>query len=126
MGKLGRFFSASITLLACGATWAQDAQSATFSAPYSFAGGSKSDLGLNLGRVGVFDKAGTTLARSDTSVLGNAPAASPDQGFGLSWAGGLSYDFTPHLTAIVEYANYDLHLPSKPVRTTSLGLQYRY
>jgi hypothetical protein len=59
-------------------------------------------------------------------VLGNAPAASPEQGFGLSWSGGLSYNFTPRLWATVEYANYDLRLPTGPVRSTSLGLQYRF
>lgn len=76
--------------------------------------------------LGVFGKVGTTYGRSDTSVMGNAAAGGPDQGFGLSWGGGLSYDITPRLSATFEWVSYDLRMQGGPVRSTSLGLQYRY
>jgi OOP family OmpA-OmpF porin len=90
--------------------------------------------GLNLSLVGrthlasfgVFGKVGTTYGRSDTSVMGNTAASGPEQGFGLSWGGGVSYDFTPRLSATFEWGSYDLRLSGGPVRATSLGLQYRY
>ena len=80
----------------------------------------------HLSSVGVFGKLGTTYGRSDTSVMGNAAASGPEQGFGLSWGGGLSYDFTPRLSATFEWGSYDLRVPGGPVRSTNLGLQYRY
>jgi opacity protein-like surface antigen len=76
--------------------------------------------------VGVFGKVGTTYGRSDTSVMGNAAASGPEQGFGLSYGGGMSYDITPRLSAKVEWESYDLRMQGGPVRSTSLGLQYRY
>lgn len=92
--------------------------------------------GLNLSLVGrahmssfgVYGKVGTTYGRSsDTSVMGNAAAAGPDPaGFGLSFGGGVSWDFTPRLSATFEWGRYDLRLPGGPVRSTNLGLQYRY
>lgn len=99
--------------------------------------GESRSQGLNLSLVGrtriasslgVFGKVGTTYGRSDTSVMGNAAAPGPDlgPGFGLSWGGGLSWDFTPRLSATFEWGSYDLHAPTGPVRSTSLGLQYRY
>jgi hypothetical protein len=91
--------------------------------------------GLNLSLVGrtriaslgVFGKVGTTYGRSsDTSVMGNAAAPGQDPGFGLSWGGGLSWDLSPRLSATFEWDNYELRAPGGPVRSTNLGLQYRY
>lgn len=95
--------------------------------------------GLNLSLVGkaqvgrslsVFGKLGTTYGRSDTSVLGASSGALPgEQGFGLSYGGGLSLDFTPRLSATLEWDSNDFRFAGgtrEPVRSTSLGLQYRY
>lgn len=90
--------------------------------------------GLNLSLVGrtrvsqvdVFGKVGTTYGRSDTSVMGNTGASGPEQGFGLSWSGGMSYVITPRLSATLEIGSYDLRMQGGPVRSTSLGLHYRY
>jgi OmpA-OmpF porin, OOP family len=101
-------------------------------------GGESRAQGLNLslvGRaqvaraVGVFGKVGTTYGRTDTSVMGNTSATGPEQGFGLSWGGGVSYDFTPRLSATFEWDSRELHFAGgnrDPVRSTSLGLKYRY
>jgi hypothetical protein len=75
---------------------------------------------------GVFGKVGATYGHSDTSVMGNAAAGGPEQGFGLSWGGGLSYNITPRLSATFEWVSYDLRMQGGPVRSTSLGLRYRY
>jgi hypothetical protein len=80
----------------------------------------------HIASVGVFGKVGTTYGRSDTSVMGNTAAAGLETGFGLSWGGGVSWDFTPRLSATFEWGSYDLRAPGGPVRSTSLGLQYRY
>jgi hypothetical protein len=92
--------------------------------------------GLNLSVVGraqvsslgVFGKVGTTsYSRPDTSVMGMAAAAPvAEPSGGLSWGGGVSWNFTPRLSASFEWVSYDLKMPSGPVRTTSLGLRYRY
>ena len=90
--------------------------------------------GLNLSVVGrarlgssfgVFGKVGTTYSRTDTPAMASM---GPDQGFGLAWGGGLSYDFTPRLSARLEWDSNDLRFAGgrDPVRSTSLGLQYRY
>ena len=95
--------------------------------------------GLNLSLVGkarladslnVFGRVGTTYGRPDTSVLGASSGAFPsEQGFGLSFGGGLSLDVTPRLSARLEWDSNDLRFSGsgrEPVRSTSLGLQYRY
>ena len=101
-------------------------------------GGESRAQGLNLSLVGrakvarafgVFGKVGTTYGRTDTAVMGNASATGPEQGFGLSWGGGVSYEFTSRLSATFEWDSRDYHFAGgnrDPVRSTSLGLQYRY
>jgi opacity protein-like surface antigen len=78
--------------------------------------------------VGVFGKLGTTYGRSDTSLMGSSAASGPDQGFGLSFGGGVSYDITPRLSATLEWDSRDLRFGAgrEPVRSTNLGLQFRY
>ena len=76
--------------------------------------------------VGVFGKLGTAYGHSDTSVMGNTGASGPDQGFGLAYGGGFSYRFSPRLSAQLEWDSYDLRVGGGPVRSTSLGLQFRY
>jgi hypothetical protein len=78
--------------------------------------------------LGVFGKVGaTSYSRPDTSVMGMAGTPLlPEPSGGLSWGGGVSWSFTPRLTASFEWVSYDLRMTGGPVRTTSLGLQYRY
>jgi opacity protein-like surface antigen len=78
--------------------------------------------------LGVFGKLGTTYGRTDTSMMGNAAASGPDQGFGLSFGGGVSYEITPRLSATLEWDSRELRFANgrEPVRSTSLGLQWRY
>jgi opacity protein-like surface antigen len=79
-----------------------------------------------LPKLGVFGKVGTAYGRPDTSVMGNAAASGPDTGFGLAYGGGISYDLSPSLSATLEWGSYDLHVGAGPVRTGTLGVQYRY
>jgi OOP family OmpA-OmpF porin len=96
--------------------------------------------GLNLSLVGkaqvarsfgVFGKVGTTYGRSDTSAMGasSSIATGAEYGFGLSYGAGVSVDFTPRLSARLEWDSNDFRFAGggrDPVRSTSLGLQYRY
>ena len=103
------------------------------------AGGESRAQGLNLSLVGkaqvaqsmrVFGKVGSTYGRSDTAALaGSSLATGSDQGFGLSYGAGVSYDFTPRLSATLELDSNDFRFSGggrDPVRSTNLGLQYRY
>ncbi len=86
----------------------------------------KAPLGSSLG---VFGKVGTTYSRSDASVLGAGPAPLSEPGFGLSYGAGVSLAFTPRLSATLEWDSNDYRFPGsgrEPVRSTNLGLQYRY
>lgn len=78
------------------------------------------------GSFGVFGKLGTTYARPDMAA---ALGAGPERAFGLSYGAGLSFAFTPRLSATLEWDSNDFRFPGtvrEPVRSTSLGLQYRY
>jgi OmpA-OmpF porin, OOP family len=94
--------------------------------------------GLNLSLVGktpvwkslgVFGKVGTTYGRTETSIGSAGTAYGTDQGFGLSYSAGVSFAFTPRLSATLEWESTDFRFAGggrDPVRSTSLGLQYRY
>jgi hypothetical protein len=95
----------------------------------------RAPIGLNASVVGraqfsafsAFGKVGTTTwQRSDTALMGMSGAALNESGNGLSWGGGVSWDFTPRMTASVEWVSYDLRMPTGPVRATNLGLQFKY
>jgi OOP family OmpA-OmpF porin len=103
------------------------------------AGGETRAQGLNLSLVGktqlapsvnVFGKIGTTYGRSETSALAaSSIATGSEQGFGLSYGAGVSFDFTPRLSATLEWDRSDFRFAGggrDPVRSTSLGLKYRY
>jgi OmpA-OmpF porin, OOP family len=102
------------------------------------AGGDTSATGLNLrlvgkapvGRLGVFGKVGTTYGRSESSTLaGSGIATGFDRGFGPSYGAGVSFDFTPRVSATLEWDSNDFRFAGSgrdPVRSTSLGLQIRY
>lgn len=100
--------------------------------------GSTSAQGLNLSMVGkapvwqslsLFGKLGATYGRTESAALGSSGAGGTGRGFGLSYGAGVSYDFTPRLSATVAWDSHDFHFAGSgrdPVRSTSLGLQYRY
>lgn len=102
-------------------------------------GGSTRAQGLNLSligkapvwqSIGVFGKLGATYGRTDTSALaGSGLATGSDRGFGLSYGAGVSYDFTPRLSATLGFDSHDFRFAGsgrESVRSTSLGLQYKY
>ncbi len=102
------------------------------------AGGETRAQGLNLSLVGkapiwqsfgVFGKLGTTYGRTETSTVVPGAAYGSDQGFGLSYGAGVSFAFTPRLSATLEWESTDFRFAGgtrEPVRSTSLGLRYRY
>jgi OOP family OmpA-OmpF porin len=103
------------------------------------AGGDTRAQGLNLSLVGkaplghafgLFGKLGTTYGRTDNPVLADGRIDTrSDHGFGLSYGAGLSFNMTPRLSAVLEWDSNDFHFAGSgrdPVRSTSLGLQYRY
>jgi len=65
-------------------------------------------------------------ARPATSAMGFGAAAPGEPGSGMSWGGGVGYDFSPRLSATLEWISYALKMPTGPIRTPNLGLQYRY
>ena len=102
-------------------------------------GGTTKAQGLNLSLVGkapiwqsigVFGKIGTTYGRTETSaLLGSGVNNGSDRGFGLSYGAGVSYDFTPRLSATLAWDSHDFQFAGSSrdaVRSTSLGLQYKY
>ena len=80
--------------------------------------------------LGVFGKVGTTYGRTETSAAaGSTTATGSERGFGLSYGAGVSYDFTPQLSATLALESHDFRFAGgarDPVRSTSLGLQYKY
>lgn len=103
------------------------------------AGGSTKAQGLNISLVGrapvwqslgVFGKLGTTYGRTETSaILGSGIGSGTERGFGLSYGAGVSYDFTPRFSAVLAWDSHDFRFAGggrDPVRSTSLGLQYKY
>jgi OOP family OmpA-OmpF porin len=102
-------------------------------------GGKTRAQGLNLSLVGkapllnslgVFGRLGTTYGRTETSASASSTiAVGSEHGFGLSYGAGLSWDFTPRLSATLEWDSNDFRFAGSgrdPVRSTSLGLQFRY
>lgn len=104
------------------------------------AGGLAGAQGLNLSlvgkaplarSVGIYGKFGTTLGRGNAPALAGSglPSAGLARGFGLSYGAGLSVAVTPRLSATLEWESNDFRFAGSagdPVRSTSLGLQYRY
>ena len=80
--------------------------------------------------VGLYGKLGTTYGRGDPPALSAARLASgAGRGFGLSFGAGLSFHFTPRLSATLQWDSTDVPVISggrDPVRSTSLGMKYRY
>lgn len=102
-------------------------------------GGTTKAQGLNLSLVGrapvwqalgVYGKFGSTYGWTDTSALpGSGVHTGSERGFGLSYGAGVSYDFTPRLSATLGWDSHDFRFAGSgrdPVRSTSLGLRYKY
>ncbi len=102
------------------------------------AGGTTRARGLNVSLVGrvpiaqtfsAFGKVGALYGRTRTSTAAGADIAGGNEnGFGLSVGAGLSWDFSPKVSAVLEWDRYNFKFRSgrDPVNTASLGLQYRY
>ena len=119
---IGSFWGAEVSYLNTGRLVREGAEGRAQGLNLSLVGRTRLSASL-----GVFGKVGTIYSRSDTSLTGAIPM-SADQGFGLAYGGGVSYDFTPRLTARLEWDSRDLRFNGArdSVRSTSLGLQYRY
>jgi OOP family OmpA-OmpF porin len=102
-------------------------------------GGTTTAQGLNMSLVGkapvwqslgVFGKVGTTYSRTDSiAQLGGGANNGMERGFGLSYGAGVSYEFTPRLSATLGWDSHDFIFAGggrDPVRSTSLGLQFKY
>lgn len=101
-------------------------------------GGDTKAHGLNLSLVGkaplspafsLLGKVGTTYGRTKTtSAAGSGVTAGSDNGFGLSYGIGASYDFTPNVAATINWDSHDFRFAGgrDPVRMTSVGLQYKF
>lgn len=102
------------------------------------AGGTTRARGLNVslvGRVpiaqslGAFGKVGAMYGRTRTSTAAGADIAGGNEnGFGLTVGAGLSWDFSPRVSAVLEWDRYNFRFQGgrDAVNTASLGLQYRY
>lgn len=94
--------------------------------------------GLNLSLVGrkplfgssfsVYGRVGTSYAMPDSVGQLSVPGSAGDSGHGLSFGAGVSMDLTPRLSATFGFDSYDLKPAgsARDLRSTSLGLQYRY
>jgi len=80
--------------------------------------------------LGVYGRLGATYGRTSTSVMGaSGIAAGNEDGLGISYGLGLSWNFSPRASAIVGWDSHDFRFAGgdrDPVRSTSLGLQWRY
>lgn len=103
------------------------------------AGGDSRAYGLNLSLVGkvpltqslgAFGKVGALYGHTNTQTNpASGLAGGTENGFGLSLGIGASWDFTPKLSAVLEWDRYTFKFAGTgrdPVRATSIGLQYRY
>lgn len=119
---VGRFWGVELGYLESGRITAREGR--TQGLNLSLIG--KAPLGQSLG---VFGKLGTTYGRNDATVLGAGSSWVSEPGFGLSYGAGVSFAFTPRLSATLEWDSNDYRFPGsgrEPVRSTSLGLRYRY
>jgi OOP family OmpA-OmpF porin len=83
----------------------------------------RAQLGESLG---IYGRVGTNYGRTDTTALHAAPTES---GFGLSYGAGLSWSFSPRGSATLGWDSQALQVPGMgrdTVRSTNLGLQWRY
>ena len=69
----------------------------------------------------VYGRLGTALGRLQPVLPGPGESVS-----GLGWGVGVSWDFSPRGSAVLGWDSWDLRSGGEPVRSTSLGLQWRY
>ena len=80
----------------------------------------------------VFGKLGTTYGRTSTSTsasAGSGIATGKDSGWGESYGLGLSADLGSNWSAVLEWQRHRFHFAGnnkEAVRTTSLGVKYRF
>ncbi|TFZ01426.1 hypothetical protein EZ242_08600 [Ramlibacter rhizophilus] len=104
-----------------------------------FEGGSARAQGISLSVVGrmplsaslsAYGKVGTTYSHTSSMGLpGSGLQGGSATGFGMSFGAGLSWQFSPRLSAVVELDSHDFRFANggrDPVRAASLGLQWRY
>lgn len=102
-------------------------------------GGTTRAYGLNLSLVGkaampqglgVFGKVGAILGHTRTSVAANSGLDSGNKSnLGLSVGAGISWDFSPTMSAVLEWDRYQFKFAGTgrdAVSATSIGLQFRY
>ena len=130
------------------ATVAQNSSTPLYAGPLKDHWWGRSALGLSLNRTdfrlpcqslgstceefSVVGKA--SIGESPLTLFGKVGSTGPvrnyvlgaDSGFGLSFGAGLSWAISPRASATVAWDTYDLRGGSAPVRSTSLGLQWRY
>jgi OmpA-OmpF porin, OOP family len=103
------------------------------------AGGTTRAQGLNasvVGRVPVgsmfslFGKLGTTYGRTRTDARpGSGIAGGKDSGWGPAYGLGASVDFSNNVSAVLEWQRHRFHFAGDErayIRTTSLGVRYRF
>ena len=102
-------------------------------------GGDTRARGLNLSVVarapiaagfGNYGKLGTTYGWTRTnSVAESGLDSGKRDGFGLAYGFGATYDFTENVSAVVAWDRHNFRFAGSgrdAIRTTSIGLQYRY
>ena len=102
-------------------------------------GGSTEARGINLSLVGrvplsqtfsVFGKVGTTYGSTKiSSRAGGGVTAGDEDGFGLSLGAGISFDFTPNWSAVLQWDRHNFEFAGsgrEPVHATTIGVKYRF
>ena len=101
------------------------------------AGGSTRARGIDLSLLGnlplgehfsLFGKVGSTYAQTRTSASAPGAASGKERGFGLSYGGGLNYDFTSNWGVRAEWERHRLDFvgSNKDVDFISVGVNYRF
>lgn len=105
----------------------------------SRAGGTTKAQGVNFSVVGraplsqsfaVFGKLGATYGHTSVSAdPSSGVTTGTKNGLGLAYGAGVSFDFTPQVSAVLEWDRHDFRFAGdvrEPVKTTSVGLQYKF
>jgi hypothetical protein len=92
--------------------------------------GTTPTLAGSAGGLGAFGKIGGIWGRTHTNVgSGSTLAGGTKNDLGLSLGAGLSWDFSPRTSAVLEVDRYWFRFPGSgrdPVNTASIGLQWHY
>ena len=77
----------------------------------------------------VYGRLGGTYASPEAQGATAFAGPGSDTGYGLSFGAGVSYEFTPRLSATFGIDSHELRLGAsgrESLRSTNLGLQFRY